>query len=69
MSMNVFEDVDYGIHSAIPDFWTIFFEQHGDISMPVSIAHNVSGKSTIPLNTSTICHERIANYVVNFFTE
>jgi hypothetical protein len=47
----------------------IFFEQHGDISMPVNIAHNVSGKSTIPLNTSTICHERIANYVVNFFTE
>jgi hypothetical protein len=70
--MNIGEDLycelDHGIHTTIPDFWTIFFEQHGDVPVNVNMTHNVSRKSTIPLIASMInCHLRTAVHVENFF--
>jgi hypothetical protein len=70
--MNIGEDLQgelqSGIHSTIPDFWTIMFDHYGDVSMPVSMANNVSRKSTFPLIASMInCHLRTAVHVENFF--
>jgi hypothetical protein len=56
-----------GVDSTIPDFWTIFFEQHGDVSININMTHSVSRNSTVPMNTSIRFHPRIAFYVENFF--
>jgi hypothetical protein len=69
--MNIFEDLQDelqgGIHSTIPDFWTVMYAQYGDVSMPVNTANTVSKNTTIPVNTSTLFHPRIAVHVENFF--
>ena len=70
--MNIGEDLycelQDAINTTIPDFWTIFFEQHGDVPVNVNVTHNVSRKSTVPMNISiTHFHPRIAFYVENFF--
>jgi hypothetical protein len=70
--MNIGEELRdellHGINSIIPDFWTIMFDQYGDVPMPVNVANNVGKKTIIPLIASmTNYHLRTVVHVENFF--
>jgi hypothetical protein len=67
--MNIGKDVDYGIHTTIPDFWRIMVDQYGDdftFESAVNISHRVSKNIIIPMNTSTLFYPRIDVHVKNF---
>lgn len=77
--MNIGKDVDYGIHTTIPDFWRIMVDQYGDdftFESAVNISRRVSKcklstmtvikNIIIPMNTSTLFYPRIAVHVENF---